>query len=81
VRIEAIAVNPVDTKVRRDRPSEERLGIDRKGGNRDQSLLIIGGAGGVGSVAIQLAKLAGLAVIATAFPSRNRQMGAGSRRR
>jgi zinc-binding alcohol dehydrogenase family protein len=44
----------------------ERLGIDRKGGNRDQSLLIIGGAGGVGSIAIQLAKLAGLTVIATA---------------
>jgi zinc-binding alcohol dehydrogenase family protein len=44
----------------------ERLGIDRKGGNRGQSLLIIGGAGGVGSIAIQLAKLAGLSVIATA---------------
>ena len=44
----------------------DRLGIDRDGGNRDQSLLIIGGAGGVGSIAIQLAKLAGLAVIATA---------------
>ena len=44
----------------------ERLGIDRKGGNRDQPLLIIGGAGRVGSIAIQLAKLAGLTVIATA---------------
>jgi NADPH:quinone reductase-like Zn-dependent oxidoreductase len=42
------------------------LGIDRNGGNRDQSLLIIGGAGGVGSIAIQLAKLAGLSLIATA---------------
>ena len=44
----------------------ERLGIDRTESNRGQSLLIIGGAGGVGSIAIQLAKLAGLAVIATA---------------
>ncbi|MEM7698028.1 MAG: zinc-binding alcohol dehydrogenase family protein [Verrucomicrobiota bacterium] len=34
--------------------------------NRGKTLLIIGGAGGVGSIAIQLAKLAGLSVIATA---------------
>lgn len=34
--------------------------------NSGQTLLIIGGAGGVGSMAIQLAKLAGLTVIATA---------------
>jgi zinc-binding alcohol dehydrogenase family protein len=35
--------------------------------NRNKSLLIIGGAGGVGSIAIQLAnKLAGLTVVATA---------------
>jgi zinc-binding alcohol dehydrogenase family protein len=44
----------------------ERIGIDRLADNRGQSLLIIGGAGGVGSIAIQLAKLAGLTVIATA---------------
>jgi len=44
----------------------ERLNIDRHGLNQGQSLLIIGGAGGVGSIAIQLAKLAGLIVIATA---------------
>lgn len=44
----------------------ERLGIDRNGAHRGQRLLIIGGAGGVGSIAIQLAKLAGLTVIATA---------------
>ena len=43
-----------------------RLGINRAGGNRGQSIFIIGGAGGVGSIAIQLAKLAGLVVIATA---------------
>lgn len=34
--------------------------------NAGKSLLIIGGAGGVGSIAIQLAKLAGLTVVATA---------------
>ncbi|MDF1812679.1 MAG: zinc-binding alcohol dehydrogenase family protein [Verrucomicrobiales bacterium] len=34
--------------------------------NTGQSILIIGGAGGVGSMAIQLAKLAGLTVVATA---------------
>ena len=44
----------------------ERIGIDRAGANRGDSLLIIGGAGGVGSIAIQLAKLARLVVIATA---------------
>jgi zinc-binding alcohol dehydrogenase family protein len=44
----------------------ERLHIDRHGANQGQSLLIIGGAGGVGSIAIQLARLAGLVVIATA---------------
>jgi zinc-binding alcohol dehydrogenase family protein len=44
----------------------ERLHLDRHGANQGQSLLIIGGAGGVGSIAIQLARLAGLVVIATA---------------
>ncbi len=44
----------------------DRLGIDSKGANSGQSLLIIGGAGGVGSIAIQLAKIAGLNIIATA---------------
>jgi len=43
-----------------------RIGIDRSADNHSKSLLIIGGAGGVGSIAIQLAKLAGLTVIATA---------------
>ncbi|WP_035985055.1 zinc-binding alcohol dehydrogenase family protein [Leptolyngbya sp. KIOST-1] len=57
-----------------------RLGIHRAGGNRGQSILILGGAGGVGSIAIQLAKLAGLVVIATASRPQSqawvRQMGA-----
>jgi zinc-binding alcohol dehydrogenase family protein len=44
----------------------DRLGIDRSGNNSGRSLLIIGGAGGVGSIAIQLGKFAGLTVIATA---------------
>jgi NADPH:quinone reductase-like Zn-dependent oxidoreductase len=44
----------------------DRLGIDPGGAQTGRSLLIIGGAGGVGSTGIQLAKLAGLVVIATA---------------
>ncbi|WP_191561496.1 zinc-binding alcohol dehydrogenase family protein [Metabacillus idriensis] len=46
----------------------ERLLIDpsNKQQNRGKSILIIGGAGGVGSIAIQLANWAGLTVIATA---------------
>ncbi|MFZ0407912.1 MAG: zinc-binding alcohol dehydrogenase family protein [Cyanobium sp.] len=44
----------------------ERLGLDPEGGDAGRSLLIIGGAGGVGSLAIQLARRAGLLVIATA---------------
>lgn len=44
----------------------DRLGIDRDGGNSGESLLIIGAGGGVGSIGIQLAKAAGLKIIATA---------------
>jgi len=44
----------------------DRLGIDRDGGNKGESILIIGAGGGVGSIGIQLAKQAGLVVIATA---------------
>jgi zinc-binding alcohol dehydrogenase family protein len=44
----------------------DRLSIDFEKGASGKSLLIIGGAGGVGSITIQLAKLAGLTVIATA---------------
>lgn len=44
----------------------DRLGIDRNGTNKGQSILIIGAGGGVGSIGIQLAKAAGLTVIATA---------------
>ena len=45
----------------------ERLNIDKQGTDTGKSILIINGAGGVGSIAIQLAKrLAKLNVIATA---------------
>ena len=46
----------------------DRMGIvEDAAKNKDKSILIIGGAGGVGSIAIQLAsKVAGLKVIATA---------------
>ncbi|AKT43236.1 zinc-binding alcohol dehydrogenase family protein [Chondromyces crocatus] len=45
---------------------QDRLGIDPTGDHAGRSLLIIGGGGGVGSIGIQLAKLWGLRVIATA---------------
>lgn len=44
----------------------ERIGIDVAGRDKSKTLLIIGGAGGVGSIAIQLAKIAGLSVVTTA---------------
>ena len=45
----------------------DRLGVARDGRAAGKTLLVVGGAGGVGSIAIQLArKLAGLTVIATA---------------
>lgn len=51
----------------------DRLGISRQGDDAGKSILIIGGAGGVGSIAIQLAsKLARLNVIATASRDESR---------
>ncbi len=51
----------------------DRLGISQQGNDAGKSILIIGGAGGVGSIAIQLAKkLAGLNVIASASREKSR---------
>jgi NADPH2:quinone reductase len=45
----------------------DRLGISQEpNANKSKSILIIGAAGGVGSIALQLASLAGLTVIGTA---------------
>ncbi|MEY4761282.1 MAG: hypothetical protein RLZZ200_1138 [Pseudomonadota bacterium] len=44
----------------------EQLRVARDGSGHGKHLLLLGGAGGVGSIAIQVAKLAGLTVIATA---------------
>jgi len=44
----------------------QRMPFDSEQGGRGKSLLVIAGAGGVGSIAIQLARRAGFAVIATA---------------
>jgi len=44
----------------------DRMPYAFEGGGEGKSLLVIAGAGGVGSIAIQLAKLAGFTVIATA---------------
>lgn len=44
----------------------DRMGVDASGKSRGRSLLVIGGAGGVGSMAIQIGRELGLDVIATA---------------
>ncbi|MDW2982899.1 MAG: zinc-binding alcohol dehydrogenase family protein [Rhodanobacter sp.] len=58
----------------------QRMPFDSEHGGEDKSLLVIGGAGGVGSMAIQLARRAGFRVIATASRSETidwcRTMGA-----
>ncbi len=51
----------------------DRCAIDPGGQHKGRTLLIINGAGGVGSIAIQLAKLAGLRVIATASRPESQQ--------
>lgn len=51
----------------------DRLGVDPDGASRGRSLLVIGGAGGVGSMAIQIARRLGLEVIATASREQSRQ--------
>lgn len=60
----------------------EGLGFDPEGGDAGRTLLILNGAGGVGSIAIQLARRAGLRVIASASRPESqawvRQLGAES---
>jgi NADPH:quinone reductase len=52
----------------------DRLGISRHGDDEGKTILMIGGAGGVGSIAIQIAsKLAKLKVIATASRKESRE--------
>lgn len=50
----------------------DRLRFDVEGGSAGKTILIVGGAGGVGSIAIQLASLAGLRVVATASREESR---------
>ena len=47
-------------------PMFERMGIDPDGGDRGDEILVINGAGGVGSALIPFAKSVGLRVVATA---------------
>lgn len=58
----------------------DRMCIDVDGAHRGATILILNGAGGVGSIGIQLARLAGLRVIATASRAETRawclQLGA-----
>lgn len=51
----------------------DRLGLDPDGADAGKAVLLINGAGGVGSIAIQLARVAGLKVIATASRPESRQ--------
>lgn len=58
----------------------QRMPYDSEHGGRGKSLLVIAGAGGVGSIAIQIAKRAGFRVVATASRAETvewcRRMGA-----
>ncbi len=51
----------------------EQMSIDPGGKHAGASVLVIGGAGGVGSMVIQLAKAAGLRVVATASRDETRE--------
>ena len=50
----------------------DRLRLDPDGGDRGRTLLVLGAAGGVGSILLQLARRAGLIVIATASRAQSR---------
>ncbi|WP_129136496.1 zinc-binding alcohol dehydrogenase family protein [Luteimonas sp. YGD11-2] len=55
----------------------ERMPFSIEGGGTGRTLLVIGGAGGVGSMAIQLGRLAGFRVIATASREETRAWCSG----
>ena len=58
----------------------DRLSVDKPVPGAAPAILIIGGAGGVGSIAVQLARRrTDLTVIATALAARDRGMGEGPR--
>jgi NADPH:quinone reductase len=50
----------------------DRLGLDPDGADRGRSVLVLGGAGGVASILLQLARRAGLITIATASRAESR---------
>ncbi|WP_437548644.1 zinc-binding alcohol dehydrogenase family protein [Sorangium sp. So ce367] len=50
----------------------ERLNVDPEGRDAGSAVLVLGGAGGVGSMVVQLAKAAGLRVVATASREESR---------
>ncbi|WP_437859519.1 zinc-binding alcohol dehydrogenase family protein [Sorangium sp. So ce363] len=50
----------------------ERLSVDPEGRDAGSTVLVLGGAGGVGSMVVQLAKAAGLRVVATASREESR---------
>ncbi|KYF97381.1 NADPH:quinone reductase [Sorangium cellulosum] len=54
----------------------ERLGVEPDGRDAGRTVLVIGGAGGVGSMVVQLAKAAGLRVVATASREESRAWAA-----
>ena len=58
----------------------QRMPFDADDGGDGKSLLVIAGAGGVGSIAIQLARHAGFTVIATASRAGNHRMVQGDGR-
>lgn len=60
------------TAITADEALFERMAIAKNGRSEGQIILIIGGAGGVGAMAIQLAKLVHLLVIATASRAKSK---------
>ncbi|MEO8673660.1 MAG: zinc-binding alcohol dehydrogenase family protein [Tahibacter sp.] len=50
----------------------ERIGLDPDGASRGKSILVLGAAGGVGSILLQLSRRAGLVTIATASRAESR---------